>query len=789
MLNPLLAQFVAEARDLLQSANEAVLALEQQPNDGAAIAALFRAVHTLKGNAGLFDFPRLIRVLHTLEDLLETARRGELPLSPTITDAILAALDAVGAVVTGVARSGTEPDLDLEPVVASLTEWARNQCPPASETVIGQDTLRADEHVGPLNIPESVRLAVFREAPDDQPLHWVTYQPPETAFFQGDDPFWIARHSPGLLWGTVHTPNERPLPDLFDPYRCVLRFEMLVAASPADLEDHFQYVRDQVRWTPLNRWALVMPSGIPDAGAVAGPFLVAAREALDRKDLSRLTQLSVERRTQLSEDSWQASVLRWIEAVANSPHPHEEVLANLLESFARGSVFIPTGSPRLDPDVPAGDDGISTAIARDGSPEMGPGPTSRPTAPGEAGQPYASPGWLRVDSVKVDRLVELVGELVVAHNALPYLIQRLEATPDTGRLARAFKSQYDLLHRLTEALQDAVLQLRMTPLATIFQRFPRLVRDLSRRLNKPVDFIVRGEETEIDRHTAEQLAEPLVHLLRNSLDHGIEPPAERRAAGKPERGRLTLTAHKVGDQIVIEVADDGRGIDPQRVRRRALERGLAEAEYLDRLSDHEVLDFIFRPGFSTAEAVTELSGRGVGMDVVRHRVEQVGGQVTLDSTVGAGTRVRLALPVTMVVQHVLAVEAGGQVFGIPLEWVVETVRIAPDRIRVIKRQPTVTLRGRLTPVTALTQALGQESTPLPNAAGEYAVLVVRQGPAQVGFMVDGFRGTMDVIVKPFPQWLSDVAVYDGTAVLGDGTVMLVINPKELMRCLSPSKTG
>lgn len=773
-MNPLLEQFVAEARDLLQSATDALLALEKRPTNGPAIEALFRAVHTLKGNAGLFDFPHLAQLLHALEDLLDHVRAGTLGLSSPMADSILGALDAATALVDGVAQMGAEPDLDLGTVREELTRWATEPRPssPPDAVLARSDGFGVVSELATL--PEDLRQAVFREMAAGQPLYWIAYHPAEMAFFQGDDPFLLARRTPGILWGTVLTPASWPPSEAFDPYRCVVRLQILSAAPHAELAEHFRYVRDQIQMDRLDRWALVIPSGPHDPEAVDGAFLDAARQALAHRDLPALIHLAGETRRHIAEDSWQASALRWIDWVATMEEPREEVLAALLESYATGSVAGRTAHPR-QPTRPE----PSAKV-----------PSTSPLPDAAAGGPGVDAmEWLKVASVKVNRLVDLVGELVVAHNALPYFVQRLETESDPRRLAREFKAQYAILHRLTESLQDAVMQLRMTPLSTIFQRFPRMVRDLSRRLDKPVDLSVDGEDTEIDKHVAEQLAEPLVHLLRNSLDHGIESPQDRKAAGKPERGHIALTAQKMGDHIVIEVADDGRGIDPQRVKRRAYERGLVEAEQLERLSDQETLKLILLPGFSTADTVSDLSGRGVGMDAVRHAVEKVGGHVAVESTVGEGTRIRLTLPVTMAVHHILVVESAGQQFGMPLETVAETVRIAPSYIRVIKQQPTAVLRGQLIPLVSLNQALGDGRPQHPNAHGEYAVLVARWGRDRVGLIVDGFRGTLDVVVKPLPRLLEALTLYEGTAVLGDGTVLMVLNPKELVRCLSWSKTS
>ncbi len=348
-------------------------------------------------------------------------------------------------------------------------------------------------------------------------------------------------------------------------------------------------------------------------------------------------------------------------------------------------------------------------------------------------------------------------------------------------LAREIKAQYAVINRIAEEMQDAIMQVRMVPLSFVFQRFPRLVRDISRKLGKEVDLVIEGEETEVDKNLVEALGDPLIHIVRNSLDHGLETPEARAESGKPEKGRLLIRARQDSDRAIIEISDDGRGIDPSVIKRKAYERGLISEEQLDRVSDQEAIQLIFLPGFSTAEQVSDLSGRGVGMDVVKNALTRVGGTVQLTSKVGLGTTLVLSLPLSMAVTNVMIVESDRQIFGVPMEQVVETVRLPRAEIRSIKQSRTAVLRGRVVPILALNELLSIPAEPLVNAEEEFAVLVVRIDEEPVGLLVDDFREVIDVIVKPMPGELGRLSCYAGTALLGDGSVLMVINPKELMR--------
>jgi len=323
------------------------------------------------------------------------------------------------------------------------------------------------------------------------------------------------------------------------------------------------------------------------------------------------------------------------------------------------------------------------------------------------------------------------------------------------------------------------MQVRMMPVSFVFQRFPRLVRDLSRKLGKEVELVLEGEETEADKNIIEALSDPLIHIVRNSIDHGIELPQVRTAAGKPATGRLVIRAMHESDRVIIEVSDDGCGIDPVIIKRKAYEKGMIDEAQLERLSDQEAINLIFAAGFSTSETVNDLSGRGVGMDVVRSVIDKVGGTVELQSTVGKGTTLRLSLPLSMAVTNVMIIDFDQQIFGVPMDLVGETVRVPLADIRTIKRRKTTVLRGRLVPLVALNDLLGIPAEPKANEDGELAVLVVRLGGQQVGLLVDDFREVVDVILKPLPGELAKLSCYAGTALLGDGSVLLVLNPKEL----------
>ena len=399
-----------------------------------------------------------------------------------------------------------------------------------------------------------------------------------------------------------------------------------------------------------------------------------------------------------------------------------------------------------------------------------------PAQPTHAVRSEASARSFRVDPERVDALVALTGELIVAKNA----IARLAATANESgnTLAPMLNESRLQLERLVGRLKDTALNLRVAPLRPVFERFQRVVRELAIETGKPTKLVIQGEDTEADKSIVDVLFEPLLHIVRNAVDHGVESAAARAAAGKPAIATLRLGARREGEHVVIEVDDDGGGVDIERVRGLAAQRGLIDAAALAEASDEEVLDLIFLPGFSTKQGVTDLSGRGVGMDAVRTVVERIGGRVTGMSERGRGTQFRLLLPFSLMVTKVITVEVAGQIFGLPLEVVIETLRVPRDSLRPIGSIEAFVWRNGAVPLVDLTNLLGKERQ---RTAGLFALAVVVSLAGQFSALeVDALGEEMDVILKPIDGLLSGTAGISGTAMLGGGEVLLVLDLPHLL---------
>lgn len=389
---------------------------------------------------------------------------------------------------------------------------------------------------------------------------------------------------------------------------------------------------------------------------------------------------------------------------------------------------------------------------------------------------------IRIDVSRLDELMNLVGELVVQKERLLLQAHQLMGRLGDDPIARNADEGAQQFARIASQLQDHVTGLRMLPIETIFNRFPRVVRDLAAKLSKEVELIIEGKETELDRSVLEEVGDPLGHLVRNALDHGIEAPDVRAAAGKPATGKIRLSARHADGQIVITVEDDGRGMDAADLRRSAVEKGLLPADAAAALPDPEALRLIFLPGFSTAARITDVSGRGVGMDVVRTNIEQLGGRVDVASTPGTGTRITLSLPLTLAIIGAMLVRSGNRVCALPLTGVVETLRVDPSSISRVARHPVITLRGRVVPVAVLDTALGDPPHPMQlNTRGYINLVVVRSRDTELALAVEEFVGQQEIVLKSLSVFADRLVGISGATIMADGTVALVVDIAAVLR--------
>ncbi len=724
-MDELLKQFLIESRELVDQVVDDLLALEKRPDDAQRFDDAFRGFHTLKGGAGIVEFDAMQQILHCAEDAFAAARAAVRPVAARDIDNCLRCLDRVVQWLDDIEENGAVPgDADPSDIVALFEQG------------------RATERPGPLTLPASPAwvgsLSGAHADAAAKAQTAVRYTPAADCFFRHEDPLKLVAALPGLLALDVGPREPWPSLDDLDPYACNLVIEALVAAPAAEVVAALGLERQRCEIAALSR---AMPENERES------LTRKAQELLESQVLLLESCEGPQQQGRMASAGLvAANVLRYLGKSADA----ESVETAAAVAVAEG---------RMQPLLLA----IGAALVGSQGVQESPAAERRGAAQ-----------TVRVSAGRIDALVRLTGELIVAKNSIGHAVKRAERDGSGGMLE--VKSQHAALERLVQELQRAVIAMRVLPMRVVFRRFPRLVREMSAELQKPAALVIEGEDTEADKAIVEVLAEPLVHLLRNALDHGIEEPAERARAGKPPVATIRLRAYRSGEHVVVEVTDDGAGIDAAKIKRTALARTVVTADALAAMSDDEALELIFLPGFSTAEAVTELSGRGVGMDAVRTAVQRLGGQVEARTEAGKGTTVRLTLPFSVLITQVMTVEAGGQAFGIPLDAVVETIRADAVSIAPVGAAHAIVLRDKTVPLVRLADLLAQGAV-----SGTGPIVVTQLGGEVGAVQVDRIGERMDIILTPLAGLLADVRGLAGSALLGDGSVLLVLDLEELVQ--------
>ena len=752
-MSDLSEQFVSEARDLIAQATDELIAIERDGPAVDCIDRLLRAFHTLKGSAGLVELPAMTLAMHAAEDLVGAIRTNRVKADAAVVNQALACLDLVARWVDAFEASG-----ELSP---NSGDEARRM----AEQLRSHIAARAGEPDGSASgmLPAWASALVDASRRDITrafgsrvaELFAIAYEPHAGCFFDGDDPLQLLRQIPDLLALRVESPANVQLAD-FDPYTCQLRF-YAIAEGPRDLlSTIFRHVPDQVQIVDL-------PSAtIPTA--------------LDEEDMRGIVQAVIAEQGEMlraSSDADGASgrVGAAARSAANAlRYGGFDALANEVAEAGADARAQSTAAPLLA----ALDQALDAVVA---DTDEAPGDQASATNRSDANEDAAS-RWLRVPEERIDALVNLAGELMVLKNSFAHLARQVDAEGEQD-LSRAMKREQDAIERLAVDFYGSILALRMVPVGQILRPFPRMVRDLSQRLGKKARLVTHGEATESDKAVVDRLSEPLLHVVRNALDHGIEMPDVRASAGKPETGLITIAVSRVGDRVAIEIADDGRGIDPTAIKRKAKELGLITEDALAAMPDEQALELIFSAGFSTATEISDISGRGVGMDVVRQAVDQLGGRVSVTSRIGAGATVRIDVPVSIATAQIMVVECAGQRFGISMDSVTETVRLSSDRVRQVKSNEGFVLRDRVVPICSLAELIG-----LPGerrADGDARLLIVVEAGAKIAAVeIDAIRDRLDAVLKPMQGLLATARGYSGTTILGDGTVLLVLDLKDIL---------
>ncbi|WP_341209100.1 chemotaxis protein CheA [uncultured Sphingomonas sp.] len=713
--------FFQECEEGLAGMESAFAALRDQQYDGETINGIFRAVHSIKGGAGAFGHERLQAYTHQYEPLLDLLRSETLALTPALVDLIVAAFDMLADHVAAARDGGDAPD-DAA-MLARLIAASSGEAPGAADPVTEAPAAFAEQAPAGISDDFDDLMAMLDDvggaagpADDDYLLTadavtpgWLlTFRPPANALDNGGEPLLLLRELQ-RMGAQVLSCDADSLPPL------------------ATLDPELSYLA----------WRISVPAAVEEDDI---------RAVFEFTDGCALT---LERVAALPPASPPTIVV----AAAPEPAPAPVPVAAVPQPVAPAPAAVtPAPAPAPAP-VPAP---VAATLAA-------PAASPRPVAAAPAPPPTPVAQTIRVDLDKLDRLVNLVGELVITQ---AMLAQRLSENDMAGI------SELTDLDHLTRELQESTMAIRAQPMKTVFSRVPRIIRELEGETGKRVRLDIEGEMTEVDKTVVERIGEPLTHLIRNAVDHGLETTEERIKAGKPETGVVTLSAAHHSGRIVITVADDGRGIDRARVRAKAVERGIILPDAV--LSDEEVDNLIFAPGFSTAATVSNISGRGVGMDVVRKNVQALGGRIGIHSKFGSGSSFSLSLPLTLAVVDGMIVTVGDQTFVIPLSHIVESLRPSDRSVTAIGINGSVLdVRGSYVPIYPVAEQLGIGSG---ERDPEKAVLIVVEGDqGQAALLVDSIQDQRQVVVKSLEANYQAIDGLAGATILGDGRVALIID--------------
>lgn len=703
--------FLDESKEHLQNLNTSVLNLEQDPENPETISEIFRAAHTLKGMAGTMGYKRMQTLTHDMENVFSEVREGNLKVNAAMVDVLFRCLDAIEEYVTTIQETADEGDNDNEPIIKELNAILENK---------GAEPEAAPAAEAPAAEPEAAPAA---EVPAGSGA-WENIELNEEEQKAMED----ATAANKKVYGVTVYVQESCLlkaARAFLVFKAIEEHGEIIAANPStqDIEDEkFELEFSLVISTEatLDTILAAIKSVSEIADAKGAPFAAAAP--------------------------------------APEPVPEKKEKAKKAPKAEEKPAETTAVAP------------VKNEVAK--KPEKKPEKAAPAKTDAKKGTKPAVNRTVRVDIEKLDSLMNLVSELIIAKNSL------VSTATSAGASGNGLNEQIEYLESVTTNLHESVMKVRMVPIESVVSKFPRMIRDISKQLNKPMELYMSGEETELDRTVVDEIGDPLMHMLRNSADHGLEMPEERIAKGKPECGSIFLDAYQDGNNVVIEVRDDGNGIDVERVRQKAIERGVMTEEQAYAADDSEIINLLFMPSFSTAKQVSDLSGRGVGLDVVKSKIEALSGEVDVKTKLGEGTTFTIRLPLTLAIIQALMVVVGGEKYAIALSGIQTIENVSPKDIKTVESKEVINLRGTVIPLLRMDHILETESKR--NPGSDMVVVIAKKGDKLAGLIVDELIGQQEIVIKSMGKYMNKCKFISGATILGDGEVALIIDSNALI---------
>ncbi|MDK2598479.1 chemotaxis protein CheA [Pseudoalteromonas obscura] len=739
----ILQDFLVEAGEILELLSEQLVELENNPDDKDLLNAIFRGFHTVKGGAGFLGMNELVDACHGAENVFDVLRQGQRSVNPELMDVILQSLDTINDMFACI-QNREQP----EPADQTLLDVLHKLSQPES----------ADEEPVALTPEPEAVVAPTPEAPPEPEadvffdLDGSSEESSEPA--KSDNIDEITEEEFESLLDELHGSGNGPSAEEQAPAASA------PAAPPANAndgditDDEFDSLLDELHGVGQFGSTPSEPEKPAAPVAPATPAAPASESAGTDEEIN--------------DDEF--------EALLDELHGKGQAPKNKEDSSAKSD---PAPAPKVEPapapkpkPQPAAKVEAPKSAAKPAA-KSAPAPAKAEPKGGAAKKPAAqAETTVRVDTKRLDQIMNMVGELVLVRNRLVSLANN----SNSEAMGKAISN----LDVVTADLQGAVMKTRMQPIKKVFGRFPRVVRDLARSLKKDINLILEGEDTDLDKNLVEALADPLVHLVRNSVDHGIEMPDVREAAGKVRTGTVTLSASQEGDHILLTIRDDGAGMDPEKLKKIAISKGVIDSDQASRLSDTEAYNLIFAPGFSTKEQISDISGRGVGMDVVKTKITQLNGQVNIQSELGVGTILEIKVPLTLAILPTLMVMVGEQTFALPLAGVSEIFHLDLTKTNVVDGQLTIIVREKAIPLFYLEHWL-VKGTDISQKKAEGHVVIVQIGTKQVGFVVDSLIGQEEVVIKPLDSLLQGTPGMAGATITSDGGIALILDVPSMLK--------
>jgi two-component system chemotaxis sensor kinase CheA len=738
----ILQDFLVEAGEILEQLSEQLVELESRPDDADLLNAIFRGFHTVKGGAGFLQLNELVECCHIAENVFDILRKGERRVDAELMDVVLEALDTVNSMF-GQVRERTEVTPATPELLAALSRLAEPASADAPAAPVPQAAPEPEPAASEADITDTEfeQLLDSLDAVKAEAAAFDAQMQGETLSDSGDD---ITDAEFESLLDQLHGKGQ------FSPEVTATQ-SVVIATQPASDEitdEEFESLLDQLHGKGTFQ-ADALPAA--SAGAQTASAAAAGDEITEHEFEALLDQLHGKGKFTGETAAAQAPA-----AVAAPVAPKAAS-----KPIAKPAPAAPAAAK---PAAAAAKPAAAAAKPAAAAPARSPAPAAdKPASEAET--------TVRVDTARLDEIMNMVGELVLVRNRLV----RLGLNSGDEAMSKAVSN----LDVVTADLQTAVMKTRMQPIKKVFGRFPRLVRDLARQLKKEINLELVGEETDLDKNLVEALADPLVHLVRNAVDHGVEMPDEREAAGKPRTGHVVLSAEQEGDHILLSISDDGKGMDPNILRAKAVEKGLMDKDAADRLSESDCYNLIFAPGFSTKTEISDVSGRGVGMDVVKTKISQLNGSINIYSAKGQGSKIVIKVPLTLAIMPTLMVMLGNQAFAFPLVNVNEIFHLDLSRTNVVDGQEVVIVRDKALPLFYLKRWLVQGQVHEEQHEGHVVILSV--GTQRIGFVVDQLVGQEEVVIKPLGKMLQGTPGMSGATITGDGRIALILDVPSMLK--------